>query len=143
MGSCPKLCQSNGMLSAGTIVSENSANSTVTIAPANVGVLYYSVPLSSDEADVLIGGNGNDDLRRGAGSDWLSGGWGAGQFSSYYSRRGPDLIAFNTSAVSLKNLAMRDAGDYVLIYMSNGLITLVDTDLPDLSADNFSFGGVT
>lgn len=100
--------------------------------------------------DGLMGDNGNDTLRGGGGDDWLSGGWGADTFYFFYNLPGKsriadfnpdvDMIQFDTTTKWFGNLNMRQQGDDVIVYTQRGNITLVDTDMSDLGADNFIFG---
>lgn len=100
--------------------------------------------------DVLIGGNGNDTLRGGPGDDWMSGGWGADTFYFRYNQSGRnhisdfnpnvDVIHIDVGPNALRHLEMFQWGKNVVIKMQSGQITLADTDLSDMGADQFLFG---
>ena len=111
--------------------------------------------------DLLIGGRGDDNLVADAGSDRLYGGKGDDQlwggldadkfiFGSGFGsdtgadtihdfEDGIDLIQIKKSASGFADLNVTQAGNDVLISYQSSSITLIDTDVADITQDDFLF----
>ena len=102
-----------------------------------------------DGDDVLYGGAGDDELRGGGGDDWMSGGAGADTFYFRFRDGGTDIVAdfdpledrihIDASPIGFAHLKMHQQGNDVIISLHNGQVTLVDTDLMNMTQDLFMF----
>ena len=112
--------------------------------------------LGGGGADILFGGAGNDRIKGGAGNDLIEGGAGAdrlwgnkgndtfvlslnGQRDKIMDYGAGDSFLIQTTADSFDDLRIVQKGDDVLIASDRASFLVLDTDLSDITANDFIF----